>query len=138
MATIRHLVFEFSKNFKVIVRATAQAHVAGTRTDSTYPGRRWVPRRWVPSVHFRFAALRSRAKRSAVRFFAAARDAFLARAERSSAVIVSRLRLPPILPPLLPISRMISRNNAFVFLSTISSYDGLDKSYLRTQNGTCI
>jgi hypothetical protein len=42
------------------------------------------------------------------------------------------------LPPLLPISRMISRNNAFVFLSTISSYDGLDKSYLRTQNGTCI
>src|SRR5215831_10904954 len=59
----------------------------------------------------------SRARRSAVRFAAAAVDAFLARAERSSGVIVSRLRLPPILPPLLPISRMISRNSVFVFLS---------------------
>jgi hypothetical protein len=56
-----------------------------------------------------------------VRFLAAANDAFLARAERSSGVIVSRLRLPPILPPLLPISRMISENRAFVFLSTLSS-----------------
>jgi hypothetical protein len=102
------------------------------------PRSRWVPRRWVPSVHFRLAAVRSRASRAAVRFFAATSDAFFARADRSFAVMVSRLRLPPILPPFRPISLMISRNNALVFLSTIPSYDGLDKSYLRTQNGTCI
>jgi hypothetical protein len=60
---------------------------------------------------------RSRARRAAVRLRAAASDAFLARAERSSGVIVSRLRLPPILPPLRPISRMISENSALVFLS---------------------
>src|SRR4029077_11814938 len=40
----------------------------------------------------------SLARRWAVRFRAAARDAFFARAERSWAVIVSRLRLPPIEP----------------------------------------
>jgi hypothetical protein len=40
----------------------------------------------------RFASL---ARRSAVRFFAAAIDAVFARAERSSGVIVSRLRFPP-------------------------------------------
>jgi len=54
-------------------------------------------------VHLRLAACRSRSNRSAVRFFAAARDAFFARAERSSAVIVSRLFLPPILPYFCPI-----------------------------------
>ena len=48
----------------------------------------------------------SAANRFSVRFFAAASDAIFARAERSSDVIVSRLRLPPILPPLRPISRM--------------------------------
>ena len=62
-------------------------------------------------------AARSRSRRSAVRFAAAAIDAVLARAERSSGVIVSRLRFPPIFPPLLPISRIISRNRALVFLS---------------------
>ena len=51
------------------------------------------------------------------RFLAAARDAFLARAERSFGVMVSRLRLPPILPPLRPISLMISERNAFLRLS---------------------
>jgi hypothetical protein len=44
-----------------------------------------------------FARLAS-ANRFAVRFFAAAIDAFLARAERSSGVIVSRLRFPPFAP----------------------------------------
>jgi hypothetical protein len=39
--------------------------------------------------------LRSRVSRASVRFFAAASDAFFARAERSSGVMVSRLRLPP-------------------------------------------
>jgi hypothetical protein len=53
------------------------------------------------------------AGRSAFRFFAAASEAFLARAERSSGVIVSRLRLPPILPPLRPISRMTSETKSF-------------------------
>jgi hypothetical protein len=51
-------------------------------------------------------ASRSAASRFAVRFFAAARDAFFARAVRSSEVMVSRLRFPPILPPLRPISRI--------------------------------
>ena len=77
----------------------------------------------IPAIHLRAApffagfAARSRSSRSAVRFAAAASDAFLARADRCSGVMVSRLRLPPILPPLLPISRMISENSAFVFLS---------------------
>jgi hypothetical protein len=38
----------------------------------------------------------------AVRFLAAAIAAFFARADRSSGVMVSRLRLPPILPPFRP------------------------------------
>src|SRR6516162_2435333 len=62
-------------------------------------------------------AARSLASLSAVRFFAAAMAAFLARADRSSGVIVSKLRLPPILPPFAPISRMISRKMAFVLRS---------------------
>jgi hypothetical protein len=45
---------------------------------------------------------------SAIRFFAAASDAFLARAELSSAVIVSRLRFPPFAP----ISRVTPRSRA--------------------------
>ena len=75
--------------------------------------------------HFFFAALPVAplppvlARNSAARFFAAASDAFLARAERSSGVMVSRLHLPLILPPLRPISRMISGNRPFVFLSTM-------------------
>jgi hypothetical protein len=53
--------------------------------------------------HLRFPSL---ARRTLVRFLAAAIEAFLARAERSAGVIVSRLRLPPIFPPFRPISRM--------------------------------
>ncbi len=41
----------------------------------------------------------SAARRFAVRFYASARNAFLARADLSSDVIVSRLRLPPNLDP---------------------------------------
>jgi hypothetical protein len=62
-------------------------------------------------------AVLSLANRAAVRFFAAAMAAFFARADRSSGVMVSRLRLPPILPPFAPISRMISRKMALVFAS---------------------
>lgn len=77
---------------------------------------------WVAGLQRTFLVARfNAASRFWVRFFAAASEAFFARAERSSAVMVSRLRLPPILPPLLPISRMISENRAFVFLSTLSS-----------------
>jgi len=52
----------------------------------------------------RFAAFtaRSLASLSAVRFFAAAMAAFFARADRSSRVMVSRLRLPPDLAALRP------------------------------------
>jgi hypothetical protein len=79
---------------------------------------------WGPIARTFFYRLRvffSRANRSAVRFFAAAVAAFFALADRSSGVMVSRLRLPPILPPLRPISRMISEKIALVFLSTIPS-----------------
>ncbi len=60
---------------------------------------------------------RTRAGRAAVRFRAAASDAFFARAERSSGVMVSRLRLPPIFPPFRPSSLMISESSAFLSLS---------------------
>ena len=66
--------------------------MARTRTVFDLPPVSLGPPRWVPSAHFRFAALRSRTSRAAVRFFAAASDAFLARADRSSGVIVSRPR----------------------------------------------
>jgi hypothetical protein len=68
-----------------------------------------------------FACRASRASLSAVRFFAAAIAAFFARAERSSGVMVSRLRLPPILPPLRPSSDIISLSRAFFSLSTCPS-----------------
>jgi hypothetical protein len=45
---------------------------------------------------------RSRASRTAVRFLAAAADAFFARADRSSGVMVAGEHLLPILPPLRP------------------------------------
>ena len=48
--------------------------------------------------HLRFLTFLSRSRRSAVRFFAAAVAAIFARAERSSGVMVSRLRLPPLEP----------------------------------------
>jgi hypothetical protein len=63
-----------------------------------------------------FALLRSAAIRFSVRFFAAASDAILARAERSSADIVTRLLFPPIFPPLRPSSAMISESSALFSL----------------------
>lgn len=54
-----------------------------------------------------------------LRFLAAAIDAFLARSERSSGVMVSRLRFPPIFPPLRPISAMTW--DIRLFLSIASS-----------------
>jgi hypothetical protein len=63
--------------------------------------------------YLRFAFLadlvaRSAARRLAVRFCAAAVDAFLAREVRSSAVMVSRLRLPPLEPIAAIACRIIS------------------------------
>jgi hypothetical protein len=52
-----------------------------------------------------FLAARSLASRAAVRFRTAASAAFYARADRSSGVMVSSERFPPINPPLRPISR---------------------------------
>ena len=53
----------------------------------------------------------SRAKRSAVRFCAAAIDAFFARAERSSAVMPCADFLPPCLPNLRAISVIAARTS---------------------------
>jgi hypothetical protein len=90
-----------------------------SRTVSTRPRHVLGPHR--RDFFYRVPFFFSRANRSAVRFFAAAVAAFFALADRSSGVMVSKLRLPPILPPLRPISRMISEKIAFVFLSTIPS-----------------
>ena len=51
-----------------------------------------------PIAGYTFRSLASLARRAAVRVLAAASEAFLARAERSSGVIVSKLRLPPFAP----------------------------------------
>jgi len=59
----------------------------------------------------------SAARRFAVRFFAAASDAFFARADRSSAVIVERLRLPPFDP----IAAIACLSSAGVNLDAIAS-----------------
>jgi hypothetical protein len=53
---------------------------------------------------------------AAVRFLAAARDAFLARAERSSDVIVTRLRLPPLEPSWAITWLTMSRDTRFAML----------------------
>jgi hypothetical protein len=58
-------------------------------------------------------AFRSRASRSAVRFFAAASDAFLARAERSVAVMF----LAAVLPPFAPIAAIACRSTSRVSLA---------------------
>ena len=63
----------------------------------------------------RFSA-RSRASRSAVRFFAAAIDAFLARADRSSGVNSAADFLPPCLPNLRAISVIAARTSAGIFM----------------------
>jgi hypothetical protein len=63
-----------------------------------------------------------------VRFLAAARDAFLARAERSSGVMFSRLRLPPILPLASEFGHDLREQRAFLFvhISILSGFR-LDK-----------
>src|SRR5580700_4631048 len=82
-----------------------------SRTESTRPRHpRGPPVGWTHANYFRFA-LRSLAKRSAVLFFAAAIAAFLALAERSSGVMVSRLRLPPFEPIAAIACRSSSRDN---------------------------
>ncbi len=63
----------------------------------------------------------SLAKRSAVRFRAAASDAFLARAERSSGVRFCADFLPPSLPNFREISVIAARTSAGIFM-LISSY----------------
>ena len=83
-------------------------------TESMYPRHSLGPP--VDGTHadyFRFEpfAVRSRSNRSAVRFFAAASAAFLARAVRCSGVIVSRLRLPPFEPIAAIACRSSSRDN---------------------------
>jgi|ERR1700722_10194245 len=68
--------------------------------------------------HLRLAFF-SRASRSAVRFFAAAVAAILARAERSSGVMVSRLFLPPREPSSAITCRIMSRETRFAMTSII-------------------
>jgi len=65
--------------------------------------------------HLRFFDARSRSSLSAVRFFAAARDAILARAERSSAVELRAAFLPPCLPNSRAISAIAARTSAGIF-----------------------
>jgi hypothetical protein len=67
-----------------------------------------------------FGAFASLASRSAVRFFAAASDAFLARAERSSGVMFVAAVLPPSLPNLRATSVIAARTSAEI-LTLISS-----------------
>jgi len=64
----------------------------------------------------------ARASRSAVRFFAAAREAFLARADLSSGVIFFADALPPSAPNLREISVIAARMSAGIF--TLIRLDG--------------
>jgi hypothetical protein len=76
-----------------VVRATANGYAPHHECPATFSSQS-VP---IHALFFPFRA-RSAAKRFSVRFAAAASDAFLARAVRSSGVIVFRLRLPPFDP----------------------------------------
>lgn len=58
---------------------------------------------------------RPAAKRFSVRFFAAASDAFLARAERSSGVMFLAAVLPPSAPVLRAMSLIAARTSAGIF-----------------------
>jgi hypothetical protein len=79
-----------------------------------------VPRRPLNNrtrIHFRLVALalRSRSRRSAVRFFAAAADASFARADRSSGVELRAAFFPPCLPNSRAISNIAARTSAGIF-----------------------
>lgn len=78
-------------------------------------GRRWAGRllRQRPSEFSASPFEAALAERAA----AAAADAFLARAIRASAVIVTRLRLPPSFPPRAPSVRKYSRTSGGSFPS---------------------
>jgi hypothetical protein len=65
---------------------------------------------------------RSRSRRSAVRFFAAASDAFFARAERSSSVMFFAAVLPPSFPNFLDNSRIAANTSAGILALMYSSY----------------
>jgi len=67
--------------------------------------------------YLRFFAARSRSSLSAVRFFAAARDAFLARSERSAAVIFLAEVLPPNAPVLRAISAIAARTSGEILIA---------------------
>ena len=67
------------------------------------------------STHLPLPDFFSRANRSAVRFFAAARDAFLARAERSALVMPSADFLPPSFPYFRPTALRYSRTSGGIF-----------------------
>jgi hypothetical protein len=58
----------------------------------------------------------------AVRFFAAASDAFLARADRSSGVMFFAAVFPPWLPNLRAISVMAARTSAGIFIPITELY----------------
>jgi len=66
--------------------------------------------------HFRLAAFLSRARRSAVRFLAAASEAFFARADRSAAVIFFADVLPPSAPVLRAISAIAARTSGGILM----------------------
>jgi hypothetical protein len=67
--------------------------------------------------HLRLASL---AMRSLVRFLAAASEAFLARAERSAAVIFFAAVFPPSAPVLRAISAIAAQTAAGILIATIS------------------
>ena len=80
-------------------------------------------------ARFRFAACLSRfnpsrARRFAVRTSAAARDAFFARAERSSGVMFLADALPPCRPNMRAISVMAARTSAGIFIPSMVHLTG--------------
>src|ERR1035441_7384115 len=62
------------------------------------------------------AARSSRSSRAAVRFFAAASDAFFARADRSSGVMFFAAALPPLRPKVRAISVIAARTSGGIFM----------------------
>lgn len=115
---------------------------AGIRCDAVRPAHIPRFRRLCPvtmSFHLApfpaFSALR-RSRAFFDRTFALAAAAFFARATRSAFVIVSRLRLPPILPPLRPVSLKNSKISIGSFgLSTGPAYAESPVKFLFTAKG---